>query len=121
MEKIYKTTVCQFETKQVTELRIFFEYTNPREILCIRYLDDMVDIETGEKYHLLKKDKNNFILPEEEANIDFEQKYAIYIRDYNKQIYKDKNEFKNYLKAIRTRLQLNKLNQNDTHTKKKQR
>lgn len=91
MEKIYSVFVTNFISKEKTDLSVSYEVNDHDtfNILCIKDNDDMVDIKTHRRYHLLKRNDKGILSIEEYNNIVLFLDYAIRASEYKKVNLKD--------------------------------
>lgn len=110
MEKIYNITVGHFCNVEKTSLGYRYEIDAPtlKELSCIKDGDDMVDVVSGERYYLLKRDSDERLLKEEYKVIKLNVDYAIYSKPYEVSRKNSKERIITYLNAVKTRSLLNK-------------
>ncbi len=110
MEKIFTVVVGSFCRVERTNFSYRYEVDEDsvKDINCIQDEDEMVDIETNERYYLLKRTENGTLAQSEYKIIMFNKDYALHANklDYNK--YKSKEVLKIYLQAIKARCLINK-------------
>ena len=109
---MYEVRVGKFESIEKTEtsIRYTIDDKSQKDILCLKYDEYMIDIDSGNIYPIVKR-KDGII--ERNQKIVTDRFYALYINEY-KAI-----DVKNYLKAIRTKLfTVNKLSAIDHKIKK---
>lgn len=110
MEKIFTVVVGSFCKVEKTDYGYRYEVDeeNIKHINCIQDEEEMVDIETNDRFYLLKRNENGTIAQSEYKIIMFNKNYALHsnIVDFKK--YNNKEVLKIYLQAIKTRCLINK-------------
>ena len=107
MEKIYTTTIYQFERIEQGDFsrKYIIDENSIRDVHTIYDDDKMVDIETGEKYPILKRKKDSLYL-DQNQEIVIGNDYAFHMQEYSNNILADKKTCMLYLKAIQMRRKL---------------
>lgn len=110
MEKIFTVVVGSFCKVEKTDYGYRYEIDdeNIKHLNCIQDKEEMIDIETNERYYLLKRTENGTLAQSEYKIIMFNKNYALHanLLDYTKS--KNKDVLKIYLQAIKTRSLINK-------------
>ena len=107
MEKIYTTTIYQFERIEQGDFsrKYIIDENSIRDVHTIYDDDKMVNIETGEKYPILKRKKDSLYL-DQNQEIVIGNDYASHMQEYSNNILADKQTCMLYLKAIQMRRKL---------------
>ena len=107
MEKIYTTTIYQFERIEQGDFskKYIIDENSIRDIYTIYDDDKMVDIETGKQYPILKRKKDSLYL-DQNQEIVIGNDYASHMQEYPNSILTDKKTCILYLKAIQMRRKL---------------
>ncbi len=92
MEKIYTTTIYQFERIEQGDFsrKYIIDENSIRDVHTIYDDDKMVDIETGEQYPILKRKKDSLYL-DQNQEIVIGNDYASHMQEYSNNILADKN------------------------------
>lgn len=101
MEQIYKATIYQFESKEKTDMSIRYIIDDKTMKNVIGILDEntIVDIETGVRYPILKREETSIRLSEE---IELGKFYAGRVESLEIN-YIDSDSLRIYLKAFQMR------------------
>lgn len=110
MEKVFTVGLGSFCEVEKTDFGYRYEVDlkSTQEINCIKDGDDMVDINTYNRYYLLKRESCGTLAKGEYKIIDFNIVYALNIHEYKFENHKNKEALKVYLQAIKTRYVINK-------------
>ena len=106
MEKIYIATIYQFESKEQNDItiRYIIDEKTIHNIIGIFYNNYIIDIKTGVRYPILKREKSYL---KKNENIELRQFYVGRIEVYQPTNISSK-VIENYLKAFQIRRLLNK-------------
>lgn len=110
MEKIYTVTIGEFCNIEKTDFGYRYEL-NPESIHhidCIKNDSDVIDIDNGNNYYLLKRDLDDRLDPFEYRNIKLNTVYAIRANPFELRAKTRCDSLITNLKAIKTRINLNK-------------
>lgn len=93
--EIVRATITSYESieKRDLSLRFIIDDKNYKQVLGIVYGDNLIDINDGNIYYIVKHDLNNFIINDQ--NIKINTNYALNVRPLEE---KDKT-YLNFLKA----------------------
>lgn len=96
--EIFKVVICSFDSIERTNFSFRYgkNINSYHEIFCIKYDDEFIDINTNNKYYLIKKDQDGIILKEEYGHIELNVDYAL---NFSRLDFKDKT-FDLIVKAI---------------------
>jgi len=110
MEKVFTVGLGSFCGVEKTDLGYRYEVNleSTREINCIKDGDDMVDINTYDRYYLLKRESKGTLAKEEYKTINLDVVYALNGHEYNPTKQKNKEALKVYLQAIKARYVITK-------------
>ena len=84
---IYEVTICKFKSIDSTGLsyRYIIDENSINKTLCIKDGKDMIDINNGNRYHILKHKSNGLLEVEEKNNIllgkEYVQKFKLENKD----------------------------------------
>ena len=110
MEKVFTVglgSFCQVE-KMDLSYRYEVNLERTKEVNCIKDGDDMVDINTHDRYYLLKRENTGTLAKEELKTIKLDVVYALYQHEYEFANQKGKSALKVQLQAIKARYVINK-------------
>lgn len=110
MEKVFTVGLGSFSQLEKMDLRYRYEVNleSSKEVNCIKDGDDMVDINTYDRYYLLKRENNGTLAKEEIKIIKLDVVYALTEREYKPLNKKHKEALKVYLQAIKARYVITK-------------
>jgi hypothetical protein len=110
MEKVFTVGLGSFRQVEKMNLRYRYEVNleSTKEVNCIKDGDDMVDINTYDRYYLLKRENNGTLAKEELKTIKLDVVYALNEHEYKPSNQKHKEALKVYLQAIKARYVINK-------------
>ena len=110
MEKVFTVGIGSFCQVEKTDFGYSYEVDleSIQEINCIKDGDDVVDINTYDRYYLLKRDENGTLAKEEYKTIKFDVVYALNTHEYNFTKQNNKEALKVCLQAIKARYVMNK-------------
>lgn len=117
---VYEVTICKFKSIDSTGLsyRYIIDEKSINKILCIKDNTDMVDINTGNRYHILKHKSNGLLQEEEKNNILVGKEYVQKFNEYNILLSEDRNILKIYLQYLKSIIKLNINNKEKNLVKK---
>jgi|GEM_PF-3546248 len=110
MEKVFTVGLGSFCQVEKTDLGYRYEVNleSTKEVNCIKDGDDMVDINSYERYYLLKRENNGTLAKEELKTIKLDVVYALNEHEYALAKQTKKEALKVYLKATKARYIINK-------------
>jgi hypothetical protein len=110
MEKVFTVSLGSFCQVEKTDFGYRYEVDleSTKEINCIKDGDDMVDINTYDRYYLLKREACGTLAKDEYKTINLNVVYALNVHDYNLTNQKSKEALKVHLQAIKARYVINK-------------
>lgn len=105
---IYEVTICKFKSIDNTGLsyRYIIDEKSINKILCVKDNKDMIDINSGNRYHILKHKSNGLLEEEEKNNILLGKEYVQKFNEYNITLSDNKNILKIYLQYLKTIIKL---------------
>lgn len=111
MEKVFTVGLGSFCQVKKTDLGYRYEINleSIKEINCIKDGDDMVDINTYDRYYLIKREEKGTLAKEEYKIINLDVVYALNRHEYNPTKQKNREALKVYLQAIKARYVINKV------------
>lgn len=117
---IYEVTICKFKSIDSTGLsyRYIIDENSINKTLCIKDGKDMIDINNGNRYHILKHKSNGLLEEEEKNNILLGKEYVQKFNKYSITLLSDKNILKIYLQYFKTIIKLSTNNKEKNLVKK---